>query len=178
MSSRRVALRYAQPLIELAEEKGVLEEVKTDMDSFSSICKENREFDLMLKSPIISHLKKAQVLKSIFQGKVNELTLQALDIITKKNRESILPEIADGFVHLYNTKAGLEEVSVITSYELSAGEKAMFEELAKKITGKTPVMSEIVDERIIGGFQLKFKDQQLDQSVAGQLKNLKLKFLK
>ena len=47
----------------------VLDKVKADMESFSSICKESRDFSLMLKSPIIPHLKKAEILKKTFSGK-------------------------------------------------------------------------------------------------------------
>ena len=82
MSVSRIAIRYAKPLLDLAVEKKVLDKVKADMENFIEICKENRQFTSMLRSPIIAHLKKAEVLNKIFKGKVNDLTLSALTIIT------------------------------------------------------------------------------------------------
>ena len=175
MSASRIASRYAKPILELAQEKKVLENVKDDMASFVSVCEESQGFALMLKSPIIPHLRKAQILATAFKGKMNDLTLQAFDLITRKNRESILADIAQEFLHLYNIEKGLQEVSVTSSTTLSADQKAEFEKLAKKITGKEPLLEEIVDAEIIGGYLLKVGDKQIDQSVSGQLKEIKLK---
>lgn len=175
MSNSRIASRYAKPILELAEEKKVLESVKEDMTSFVNICVESKDFSLMLKSPIIPHLKKAQILNELFKGKMNDLTLQAFSLITRKNRENLLSEIAEEFLHLYNVNKGLQEVKVTSSTKLSAEQKAEFEKLARKITGKTPLLEEVVDPEIIGGYLLKVEDRQIDQSVSGQLKDIKLK---
>lgn len=178
MSAGRIAIRYATPIIELAEEKKVLEEVKTDMEMFAGLCKSDRAFALMLKSPIIPHLKKAEILNKIFSGKVEDLTLKAFDLITRKSRESLLSEIAEAYLHLYNIKKGLAEVTVTTSFKLDAEQKKAFEKLAKEMTGKDPILKEKVDPSIVGGYVLSLGDTQLDQSVSGQLKDLKLKFSK
>ena len=178
MSVGRIAVRYATPILELAEERKVLDAVKADMESFGVICEESKDFSLMLKSPIIPHLRKADILKKVFSGKVNALTLEAFDIITRKSRENLLEEIAGEFLHLYNVKKGLAEVSVTTSIELDADMRKAFEKLAKKITGKEPVLKEKVDPNIVGGYILKVGDRQIDDSVTGQLKELKLKFSK
>lgn len=176
MSDARIAARYAKPLLELAEEKKVLDAVKDDMDSFATICKESRDFSLMLKSPIIPHFKKADILRKTFEGRFNELTVQAFDLITRKNRENVLESIAVEFVHQYNAKKGIAEVGVTTTFKLDAGMRKSFEKLAKDITGKKPVLTEEVDPDILGGFILKLGDKQIDDSVRGQLNDLKLKF--
>ena len=56
--------------------------------------------------------------------------------------------------------------------------KKAFEKLAKDITGKDPILNEKVDPSIVGGYVLKVGDRQIDDSVSGQLKELKLKFSK
>ncbi|MEP1095017.1 MAG: ATP synthase F1 subunit delta [Cyclobacteriaceae bacterium] len=175
MSTSRIASRYAKPILELAVEKKVLDSVKEDMASFVNICSESKDFSLMLKSPIIPHLRKAQILNKLFKGKMNDLTLQAFNLITRKNRESLLSEIAEEFLHLYNINKGLQEVTITSSTKLSAEQKAEFVKLSEKITGKTPLLEEVVDPEIIGGYLLKVEDRQIDQSVSGQLKDIKLK---
>jgi len=59
MSTARIAIRYATPLLDLASEQGIEDKVKSDMDGFLSLCEKNRDFLLMLKSPVIPHLRKA-----------------------------------------------------------------------------------------------------------------------
>ncbi|NQZ75573.1 MAG: ATP synthase F1 subunit delta [Ekhidna sp.] len=178
MSTGRIAVRYATPILELAEERKVLDKVKADMETFTTICSESRDFSLMLKSPIIPHAKKAEILKKIFAKKVDDLTLQAFDIIAIKSREDLLEDIAREFLHLYNQKKGLAEVSVTTPTKLDKTLTKAFEKFAKEITGKDPILENKVDPELIGGYILKVGDRQIDESISGQLKELKLKFSK
>ena len=176
MSDHRIAYRYAKPLMELAEEQIVLDAVKDDMEGFANLCEENRDFVLMLRSPIIPHLKKAEILQSIFKGKSNKLTLSAFEIIARKNRENLLPEIASEFVMQYNAKMGLQDAVVTTTFPIDAKTRKSFEQIVEKVTGNKAVLKEEVDPEIIGGFVLKMGDKQLDQSISSDLKEIKLKF--
>lgn len=178
MSISRIAVRYATPLLELAEERKVTEAVKEDMVSFDTLCESSHDFVLMLKSPIIQHLKKAEILKKVFDGKVNELTASFLDVVAKKNRAKYLPEIAKEFIALYNKKMGYQEAKVTTAVALDADLKTAFEKLVADISGKKPLLSEHVNPELVGGYTLQLGDQQLDESIRGQLKDLQLKFQK
>lgn len=176
MSEGRIAARYAKPLLELAEEMKVLDKIKDDMDSFVSVCKKSRDFSMMLKSPIIPHFKKADILKKAFSGKYDDLTVKAFELITRKNRESALESVAKAFIAMYNVKKGIADVRVTTTFELDKRTKESFEKLAKEVTGKEPLLTEEVDPEILGGFILRLGDKQIDDSVRGQLNDLRLKF--
>ncbi len=178
MFADRIATRYATPIMELAEEKGVLDKVKLDMEFFINVCEESRDFALMLKNPILPHRRKAEILKKAFKGKVNELMLRAFDLITRKKRENLLENIAKEFLYLYHVKKGFVEVCVTTSIKLDVEMKKAFEKLVKEITGKKPILKEKVDSEIVGGYILKLGDCQIDESISGQLKELKLEFSK
>lgn len=178
MGAARIAFRYAKPLLELAEEKKVLEDVKSDLQNFSDLCQSNRDLVLTLKSPIIPHLKKAQILQLVFKGKVNNLTSSFFEIVTKKNREDLLPDIAHQFLTLYNEKLGFQEATVTTTLELDEGARQSFKKLVTDISGKKPILQEHVDPDLIGGYVLSLGDRQIDDSVSGKLKDLKLKFQK
>jgi len=178
MSVGRIAHRYAKPLLELAEEHKVLDQVKEDMEGFVSLCEENRDFLLMLRSPIIPHLKKAEILKNVFDGKANKLTMSAFDIITRKNRESLLAEISSAFVSLYNEKMGYQEATLTTTFPIDDQLRNSFQTIVKEVTGGTAVLNEEVDKSILGGYILKMGDKQLDESISSHLKEIKLKFTK
>lgn len=177
MSDVRAASRYAKSLLELADEKGVLEEVQQDMLLLNSVCEENRSFLLMLKNPIIKHRKKKAILELIFNGKVNDVTMAIFDIITRKNREAILPSIATEFIKQYNIKKGVEVAKVITTVPLDAKLKKEFENIVLQISkSKSVQLEEVVDENIIGGFVLKVGDRQIDDSIKTKINELKIKF--
>ncbi|MFY0650490.1 MAG: ATP synthase F1 subunit delta [Cyclobacteriaceae bacterium] len=176
MSVTRIASRYAKPLLELANEKGSLEAVAKDMNEFIALCQENRDFVLMLKNPIISHLTKLSILKKIYTGKVNELTLSIFEILSKKNREMYLPEIAKEFHRQYNVFKYITEASITTVVPLTAELRKEVNTLVKKVTGQEVELTEKVDPEIIGGFVLKVGDRQIDDSISSKLNELKLKF--
>ncbi|HQQ96258.1 MAG TPA: ATP synthase F1 subunit delta [Cyclobacteriaceae bacterium] len=177
MADSRVASRYVKSLLGLAVEKGVLEEVHKDMNLFTSLCRENRAFTMMLRSPVIRHEKKKAVLDKIFAGKVNALTLAIIDIITRKNREPILPAIAAEFHNAYNEYKGIGEAQVTTTIAMDKELRASLESIVKKLSNKQQVeIKEQIDPSLIGGFVLHVGDRQIDASVKGKLKVLSLKF--
>jgi F-type H+-transporting ATPase subunit delta len=71
MSVIRIASRYAKSLIDLAVEQDKLERVLEDVKTFQKAVS-NREFYLLLKSPIINATKKQQIFKALFGDKFDE----------------------------------------------------------------------------------------------------------
>jgi F-type H+-transporting ATPase subunit delta len=177
MADSRAASRYVKSLLGLAEEQKVLDDVHRDMLLFSKVCDENRSIVLLLQNPVIKHDKKLEILKKIFNGKVHSLTIAFFDIITRKNRESILSDIAKAFHNAYNDYKGIGKATVITAIPLDAGLRAEFEKLVKNYSDKKQVeLIEKVDQDMIGGFVLNVGDRQIDASIKNKIKSLKLKF--
>lgn len=173
----RVASRYVKSLLDLAVSQGQLEKVHADMKLFSNTIDNSRELELMLKSPVIRHDKKNAILASIFKGKVTVLTMAFIDILTRKNREPLLPEIVREFHNAYNVYKGIGKASVTTTVPMDAKTRSQFETLVKKLADKKEIeLDEKVDKELIGGFILNVDDRQIDASIRNSLKKLKLKF--
>ncbi len=177
MSEFRIASRYAMSLLELAQEKGVLDQVNEDMAQFDKLCKTNRDFVLMLKNPIIQHHKKLALLKKIFGGKVHQLTMAIFDIITRKNREFILPMLAAEFGHQYNQFKGITEATVTTNFPLTDDLRKEFKSLLTRITNQEVKLAEKVDKDMLGGYIIRVGDRQIDDSIDSRLLELKNKLI-
>ena len=65
MQNPRLAERYAKSLIDLSTELKQLDTVYDDIALLQSICRESREFVLMLNSPIINADKKHKIINAI-----------------------------------------------------------------------------------------------------------------
>jgi F-type H+-transporting ATPase subunit delta len=173
----RAVSRYVKSLLDLSVEQKVLDQVHTDMLLFSKVVNENREFGLMLKSPVIRHEMKQEVMEKLFKSKVNKLTMAFLDIITRKNREPLLPAIAREFHNSYNEYKGIKKATVTTAVPLDAKLRTEFENMVKKYSDKKQVeLIEKVDKEMIGGFVLNIADRQIDASIKNKIKALKVKF--
>ena len=179
MSDYRVAVRYAKSLLGLAEDRNKLEELKTDFESFQELCNSNRDFVNFLKNPIIPNLKKWTILKKIFKGKLNDESILFLEIVTRKGRESILPEISKAFIDMYLELKGIVQAQVTTAIPMDQGLKDEFTLILKDIVGKDKKvdLDEKIDERIIGGYKLLVGDKLLDSSISSKLKDLRHKLV-
>jgi F-type H+-transporting ATPase subunit delta len=168
-----VASRYAKSLLDLAVEKGQLDAVYADMLQVREVAGGSREFITFLNSPVIKTDKKIAVLKSIFEGKVNALTLAFLTIVANKRRESVIPEMAASFIDQYKAHKNILTAVVTSAQGLDAATRQKALDLVKAQMNGEIELVEKTDANLIGGFILKIGDKQVDRSVARQLSNLK-----
>jgi len=177
MADLRVASRYVKSLLGLAVERNVVEEVHNDMLLFSKVTSGNRDFAIMLRSPVIRHEKKRAILEKIFAGKVNALTMAIIDILTRKNREPLLPAIATEFHNAYNEFKGIGKAYITTTIPMDKELREAVEQIVRKLSDKKQVeLHERVDKDLIGGFILNVGDRQIDASIKSKLKSLSMKF--
>jgi len=177
MNELRIARPYAKSLLDLAKEKEKVEEVSADMTLFVKTAEETPAFARILKSPIISHSKKREILNAVFKGKVGKITLAFFDILCRKKREQYLFFIAKEFGQQYRILKGIQIAEVITTLPLLAAQKESFVAMVKDVTSASKIeMKETIDKALIGGFILKIDDLQVDQSIKSKLNHLQNKF--
>lgn len=179
MSVQRIASRYAKSLIDIAQERDSLEPVFDNVLALKEMTK-NRDFYMLLKSPVVNPSRKKQAIEAVLQNQFNELTVAFIRILISKSRETHLPSILNEFIAQYKAIKNISTVRLTTavpaSDELLAG-------IRKKLAvqGKTEELIEFetqVDPKIIGGFVLEFDGNLIDASVADKLEEMKKEFTK
>jgi F-type H+-transporting ATPase subunit delta len=178
MSVQRIAGRYAKSLLDLAREENKLDRVLEDVKSFQAASK-NRDFYLLLKSPIVNARKKLSILDALFLGKYDEMTMAFLRILVNKGREPYLPEVAEEFITQYKKIKHITTVKVTTAQPMTAAAlKALEAKLMASDTTATSVEIETaVNPELIGGFVLEMDDKIYDASVAQKLEDVKRSLL-
>jgi F-type H+-transporting ATPase subunit delta len=127
----------------------------------------------MIKSPVITSEKKIKIIRAIFDKKLSPLTLTYLTIILRKNREALIPDIAEGFIELYKDYKGILTTYLKTTAGISKDVREKIVTILKQQTGKEIELIEETNAEIIGGFILRWKDQQYDASILNQINKLK-----
>jgi F-type H+-transporting ATPase subunit delta len=174
MPNPRLADRYAKSLIDLALEKGMLEELHTDAERVIEVCRQSREFALMLKSPIIKGDKKVQVINILSEGKISEIMRVFINLLVRKGRESYLQEILQVFCDKYDIIKGISRINLVTATPVSEEIKRIIVEKLQKETKLTNIdLLMKVDESLVGGFVLEYNNYLLDRSVKRFLKEVK-----
>src|SRR5687767_1259819 len=177
MSSYRIASRYAKSLMDLATEQGKLDRVLDDVTLFLNATK-NRDFALLLKSPLVKADKKEKVMDALFKDKIDPLTHSFMGIIIRKGREAQLGEIAQEFINQYREIKGISIVNVVSAEPLSdeALEAIRRKLVDSKLTHGNITFNTSVDKNLIGGFVISFEDKLYDASVSHQLDELRKQF--
>jgi F-type H+-transporting ATPase subunit delta len=177
MPNPRLASRYAKSILDLAIEKGQLENVYNDMLFLQAACRGSREFVSFLRSPVIKSDKKSKILDAITGGKVSALTTAFIKLLLNKEREGHLPEIANAFVDQYKDYKGIRVVKLTTAVPVDDSiKKIILEKVKEGQNGHSIELDTAVREELIGGFILEIGDRLLDTSVAHELKEIKKQF--
>ena len=177
MPNPRLAARYAKSLLDLSIEKDQLEKVYADMLWLQGVCKSNRDFVNLLRSPIIKSDTKGKIVSAVTDGKISELTIAFNRLLVTKTRESYLPEIITAFIAAYKEKKGIKTIRSTTAVTASGELKNAIVEQVKRSAGFTQVeLEEKVDPALIGGFVLQIGDQLVDASIAYDLRSIAKQF--
>ena len=117
MNESKISVRYSKALFELAKEEKVLDLVMTDQELLQSIYK-LPEFKLLLENPVIKSSQKQKVLRQIFEGKLNKITLTFLDLLIQNKREIFLPDITRKFIDEYHKEKGILPVTITSAVKI------------------------------------------------------------
>lgn len=177
MSNHRIAARYTKSLIALAVERNELEVVYSDMQLISRVL-QNRDFYLLMKSPILTMGKKLAIVNAIFEGKVSTLMQRYLQLLIQKGREAHLPEIVQEFFNQYKAIRRITSVRIVSASPLSDGVIEQIKQClqASGLAAENLEIAQRIDPSLIGGFILEFDDKRYDASIASRLTALKAEF--
>ena len=168
-----VARRYAKALYEEAVHTSKTDVVDEDMRLIRRSLDDSRELGNFFASPLISREKKESVVRELFEGRVDRLTLTFLTLLVKKQREDLLPSIVSAYVSMRDEQLNVAEARVRTAEPLDeAAEKKLATALGA-MTGKTVRLKVVEDKSLIGGVVIRIGDTVYDGSVQHQLERLR-----
>jgi F-type H+-transporting ATPase subunit delta len=176
MNESQISVRYAKALFQIAAEKKLLDEVSRDMELLMEVCKMG-EFQFVLAQPSLQASKKCKMIDSVLTKYLTEISLSMINLVIRNNREMYLPAIARNFGEFSRRARGIRSASLVTAQPVEQNEISRLKKLINKAFKEEVVLTQQVDEEIIGGFVLTIEDLQYDASVARSLKKMKEKLM-
>jgi F-type H+-transporting ATPase subunit delta len=160
---------YAAVLFELADESGVLQAVKEDLDCWTGICGMAGDFEKLIVSPYFPSEYKQQFVHKMLSGKMADLTMDFLAVVIRHNRAKFLPHIIAGYNRLWDVREGYCPVEVTVAGWISDDEvKKLAADMASMMDCKVKLKLTINPE-ILGGVIIRFSDKVIDNTVKGRL---------
>ena len=166
---------YGTALFELCEEQGTLESAYEELSAVCDIVfdGENGEFVELLYSPLIPFDDKQKALQGVFAGKISDMVLDFLCVVTQKGRIKSLPAIMQLFKQMYYDKKNILEVTATTTVPMTAALRQKLTDKLEKVSGKSVILHEKLDKSILGGIVLRYGNTQIDSSVKTKLDKIK-----
>ena len=175
MIATRIVRRYAAALFRTAQRAGLIDAVESDLGLVSFLFENSPDMWGAIRSPVVSPERKRQILRDVFAGRVQQVTLDYLDLLVDKRREEVIPETQGEYVALANEARGLVEADVTTAVTLDTDDETRLRDKLGALTGKHVRLRRLVEPEIVGGVIVKIGDRVIDGSIRGRLAALKEK---
>lgn len=173
METSKIGVRYAKAFFELVTERKMLEKAAGDIRLIQSVWKESEDLQVALLNPVVPPSGKKKIMKALFAGKIEEITMRFLDLILKNRREAYLPDILRRFMHLYSVSLGVKPAELITAVPVSEEIAGKVTEVLRRMFKSEIALTPVVQPSLIGGFIVLVDDLQIDASIASQLRLMK-----
>ena len=170
------AIRYADALIELAEEtRGALRGVERDMKSLGKMFKVSPDLLRAVRSPVLDSEEKGKALQAIAKKDgFHPLTTKFLGTVAQNLRAYELPNIVRAFADQLAKKRGTQIARVTSAAKLTAAQTKQIKDKLKSQLGKTVELETDVDPDLLGGFVVRVGSRLYDSSLRTQLDDLRI----
>ncbi len=176
--SETIAEPYAEALLALGEEQNSLEAIEQDVKLILATLASVEEWKRFLSVPLVKGEVKKNILRQVFGGNINPLTLNFLLLLVDRGRIIFLGQICRSFEKLLRAKYQVALAEVTTAVPLSESQQEQLRQKVQAMTKASRVELALgVNPDLIGGVIFKVGSQVVDGSVRGQLRRLSNRLL-
>ncbi len=171
--STGLAERYAGALFELADAEKALDQVNSELQGLAGLIRESKDFERVLRSPVISREDQAKALDAILKKQgASPLTQRFVGLLAHNRRLFVLPDIIDAFSRRLARARGESTADVVSAQPLTPEQLAAISLALKKVVGTQVVLSTRTDPSLLGGLIVKVGSRMIDSSLKTKLLRL------
>lgn len=163
---------YAKALFLLAEERGAIEAILSDLRQAEAALSQAPEYVSLLDSPALSREEKDALIENAFAC-LNLDLRSFLKLLCHKHALHTLARTLEAYEALCDEAMGILRAEAITALPLTEMQSEKIVSRLEKQTGKTVVLKNTVDVSVLGGIQLRFMGKQLDASLKNRLEAIR-----
>ena len=167
-----IARVYARALFEVAQERGILDLIREQLNQFVDALNANRDLAVFFFSPYFSTDEKEQALKRAIDG-ADPAFMNFLEGLVERNRMPAIFRIRARFETLWDEAKRLLPVDVTSAVALDPEIVSSIGEQIRRQTGQNVELSSTVDSGILGGIVLRVGNFVLDASIRNRLNQLR-----
>ncbi len=164
--SGSTARRYAEAFLDLAQERGAVEEWSASLERVTSTL--SAESLRSLAAPSYPLETRRRALEAAFANEPAGVR-SLLSTLLERGRIGLLPPITRAYRDLLDARAGIEKAVITTAVPLAEGERGDLVRRLERESGTRLRTTFAVDPSLLGGMLVRIGDHQLDGSVRTRL---------
>lgn len=169
----KIAAPYARALFDFSVEKNLMHQITADFQNLDILLSQTPELLNYLNNPLISNLRKEELLDKTLKSQLNQETFKFLNVLVKRDRISLLQSVIANYLDLVYSLASIKMIEVSTAFPFTNIQKNTLIKKLKEITNAREIRLVInVDSSLIGGFLIKTNSKIIDFTVKNQLQLL------
>jgi ATP synthase F1 delta subunit len=167
-----IAQVYARSLFEVAQEHGLLDELRDELAAFTDALNDNRQMAIFFFSPYFSSEEKKDGLRRSVSG-ANPYLMNFLEALIERHRMPAIFRIRTQYQELWDEANQLLPVQITSAVPLAQDTVDSVGARIGEQTGKKITLSSTVDPEILGGIVLRVGNFILDASIRSRLDQLR-----
>ena len=171
--AKLVSKTYGDALFELAKEQDKIDDLAKEVKVVQTVLAQNPEFSKLMNHPKVGKDEKLQVVKEVFDTRVDNELVGFLRLVVEKDRYMEIDAILSYFADRVKEEKGIGVAYVTSAVKLSEIQKKLVEEkLIETTSYKEMEMIFTIDESLIGGLVIRIGDKVVDSSIKSKLSEL------
>lgn len=167
----KTAKRYALALCQNNIDN--IDEIGANLALVDEVVFNNSDFINFFSHPIVSLKDKKETLRETFSGKINESTLNFLNILLDEGRFNIFKTIHGVFKDESDKIKNTQRIFVTSAIELDEGEKEKLKTKLSSKLNKDVIIDYTQNNEILGGLLIKYDDKVIDLSLKTKFDKLR-----
>jgi F-type H+-transporting ATPase subunit delta len=176
--AKLVSQTYANALFELAVEENKTSQLLDEATALLEVIRTNTDFAHFMNHPKIPKEDKMEVVKNVFDKRLDKDMVGFLITILEKDRYSDIEAILKDFIAKVKEYNNIGTAYITTAIALNDNEK---KDIVKKLLATTKYKTidciYKVDNSLIGGMVIKMGDRVVDSSIRTKLEKLERQLL-
>ncbi len=169
MKPLEIVDRYARSVFEMAEQSASTDRMFSELTAVRNAMQTRPKLLSLLESPMITAIEKKSLIEGILGPKSSPLSQNFLNLLVRKNRIDLFPDIVERLHKTVDKKNNVQEATVVTARELHPSiiqlvQKALETALKKKIVIQTNQNPDL-----LGGIQIQVGNRLIDGTLRAKL---------
>lgn len=171
-TSRRLIDTYTEALWSAANSHGRSSAIREEAEGLAVAVRTGELIKLFFEGNGTSRDQRSELLKKVFEGKVDELLSNFVQVLNNHDRLYLFGDILVAYQKFDDAKQGRVDVDVTSAYSLSPAQLANIEGVIRNRLGKVPRFHQKLDATLLGGMVVRVGDMVWDQSSKSKLNRL------